>query len=197
MNIARIKISNKIEIPLNIPNLLSLYRILVSPFILMMVFFDFELLFAWFISISLITDILDGFIARRFNMQTEIGARLDSIADIGTYLLGFAGIFTFKFSDFGAHIYFLYVFMGFFALTQIFSLIKFKQTSKFHLYSWKIAGYIQGFFFFTLFVFGFNAVFFHLAIWMGYLAFAEHLIIQLVISEMKSNLKGLFWVLKK
>ena len=56
-----------------------------------------------FFAINLITDILDGFIARRFNMETEFGARLDSLADIGTYAMAFIGMIVLE-SDFvGVH----------------------------------------------------------------------------------------------
>ncbi|WP_371412031.1 CDP-alcohol phosphatidyltransferase family protein [Sphingobacterium sp. HMA12] len=33
-------------------------------------------------------------IARLFKLQTEFGAKLDSVADIGTYLMAFMGMIT-------------------------------------------------------------------------------------------------------
>lgn len=44
----------------------------------------FSLLF-----INLATDILDGFIARRLKWESELGARLDSLADLGSYAMAF------------------------------------------------------------------------------------------------------------
>jgi CDP-diacylglycerol--glycerol-3-phosphate 3-phosphatidyltransferase len=75
-----------------IPNILSLYRILVFPFILWLILSGNQQLFAAFITISLISDLLDGLIARTFKMQTKIGALLDSWADLGTYILAFLAI---------------------------------------------------------------------------------------------------------
>src|SRR5580765_5064165 len=72
-----------------IPNILSLYRIIIFPFIFYLLVTKNESLFSLFITISLITDILDGLIARLFKMQTKIGAKLDSWADTGTYILAF------------------------------------------------------------------------------------------------------------
>ena len=166
------------------------------PYILYLGISKQESLFAILLTINLITDVLDGLIARCFNMQTEFGARLDSIADFGTYIAAIAGVFFFKASDFYPHSasFFVFIFLLWFA--HILSLIKFKRLPSLHLYSWKIGGYIQGAFFIVLFVFGFYPLFYYIVIVWGILAFCEHIIIQLMIKEMQSNAKGLYWVLK-
>jgi CDP-diacylglycerol--glycerol-3-phosphate 3-phosphatidyltransferase len=156
-----------------------------------------EIIFVILLIINLITDILDGFIARKFNLQTELGARLDSIADIGTFILAIVGIFIFKKQDFEPYLNSFFIYLSLFILSNILSLLKFHRFPSLHLYSWKIGGYIQGFFFFTLFVFGFNLYFYYFMIIWGVLAFSEHIVIQLIIPEMKSNAKGLYWILKK
>lgn len=179
-----------------IPNLLSLYRLLMFPFILYLGISRQEQLFAIFLTINLITDVLDGLIARSFNMQTELGARLDSIADLGTYIAAIAGIFFFKASDFLPHLGSFYIFIFLLCFAHILSLIKFGRLPSLHLYSWKIGGYIQGTFFIVLFLFDFYPAFYYIMIIWGILAFCEHIIIQLIIKKMQSNVKGLHWVLK-
>lgn len=181
---------------LTIPNLLSFYRLLIFPFILILILKNKEQLFAIFLVINLITDILDGYIARKFKMQTEFGARLDSIADIGTYILAISGVFVFKLNEIEPHLLSLYIFLLLYVLTNLFSLIKFGRFPSLHLYSWKIGGYLQGIFFSILFLFDFYSFIYYPVIIWGILAFSEHLIIQLIITEMKSNSKGLYWVLK-
>ena len=54
----------------NVPNALSLYRVAAAPVILYSIFLDHRLLFAWLIIINLVTDALDGFIARHWKMET-------------------------------------------------------------------------------------------------------------------------------
>jgi CDP-diacylglycerol--glycerol-3-phosphate 3-phosphatidyltransferase len=181
---------------LNIPNALSFYRILSFPLVLWFAISHQESLFVIFLMINLLTDILDGYIARRYHLQTEFGARLDSIADIGTYILAFLGIFLFKIEDFKPHLISFYVFIALFLLSNVLSLIKFKRLPSLHLYSWKIGGYIQGFFFFVLFVFNFSVYLYYFMIIWGVLAFIEHIVIQLKISQMTTNAKGLYWLLK-
>ena len=180
----------------NVPNLLSFYRLLMFPYLLHLGISRQELLFAIFLTINLITDVLDGLIARCFNMQTELGARLDSIADLGTYIAAIAGVFFFKAFDFYPHIVSFSIFIFLLCFAHILSLIKFRRLPSLHLYSWKIGGYIQGAFFIVLFIFGFYPVFYYIMIIWGISAFFEHIIIQLIIKKMQSNVKGLYWVLK-
>jgi cardiolipin synthase (CMP-forming) len=185
------------KIPLTIPNILSLYRIFIFPVIVFSLFKQYEQLFAWLICISLITDILDGWIARAFNMQTEIGAKLDSIADMGTYIVAISGVFVFRAEAIQPHLWSFGIFIGLFVFSHVLSLMKFGRFPSLHLYSWKIGGYIQGFFFFTLFVFNFYTPFYYLMVTWGIASFVEHIIIQLRIKRMRSNAKGLYWVLKE
>ena len=166
------------------------------PYILYLCIRQQEQLFSILLTINLITDVLDGLIARCFNMRTELGARLDSIADLGTYIAAIAGVFFFKASDFYPHLGSFFTFISLLFLAHILSLIKFRRLPSLHLYSWKIGGYIQGAFFIVLFLFDFYTVFYYIMIVWGVLAFSEHIIIQLIIKKMQSNAKGLYWILK-
>ena len=74
-----------------IPNILSIFRIILIPLVAWLILFDYflhALITTLFIAVS---DFLDGFIARLFNAQSEIGSYLDSIADkafiISAYML--------------------------------------------------------------------------------------------------------------
>ena len=186
----------KNPIPLNIPNIISLYRLLSFPIILWIAFAGEERLFAILLCINLVTDILDGLIARVFKMETAIGAKLDSLADIGTYICAFTGIYLFKSEELLPHIYSFGTLLGLIIFCNIFSLIKFKESASLHLYSTKIGGYIQGTFFFVLFLFNFYTPFYYFMVIWGILSFIEHFIVQLKLKEMKSNSKGLYWVMK-
>lgn len=182
---------------LTIPNLITSYRVLVFPLILYFALSGKENLFTIFIVINFLTDIIDGYIARRFKMESEIGAKLDSFADNLTYLLAFIGMYIFKLNDLMPHYVSFLVFIGFLVLTVIVSLIKFGKFPSFHLYMTKVGGYIQGAFFICLFTFGFITPFYYFVIAWGIIGAIEHLVIQMVIPEMRSNLKGLYWVLKE
>lgn len=181
---------------INIPNALSFYRLLTFPVILYLAIAGYEQAFAVLIIINLLSDVVDGLLARVLKQETEFGARLDSIADISTYFLVFLGIWMFKRHDFAPHVFSFSVFIGLLVLALLLSLIKFGRFPSLHLYSWKIGGYIQGFFFFILFAFGFYTPLYYFMIVWGILAFIEHIIIQLMIPRMISNAKGLYWVIR-
>lgn len=155
-----------------------------------------ENLFIIFFIINLLTDVADGFIARKLNMQSEFGAKIDSMADNFTYILAFTGIYIFKWEDFEPHKTTFLIFISFLVFTVILSLLKFGKFPSFHLYTTKIAGYIEGAFFIFLFTVGFITPFYYLMIASGILGAIEHISIQLVIPEMRSDVKGLYWVLK-
>ena len=65
----------------NIPNILTICRILLIPCIIVMLIQEkYDIAIILFIS-SGITDILDGYVARKFNIVSDIGKLLDPFAD--------------------------------------------------------------------------------------------------------------------
>lgn len=67
--------------PINIPNALTILRIVLVPVFLHLLFEDrFGYAIAVFAAAG-VTDAVDGFIARTFNRKTEFGANLDPFAD--------------------------------------------------------------------------------------------------------------------
>lgn len=76
------KISLKAKDIFSIPNLISCFRMLLIP-VIIWAYCEKEsgLLTAIFVALSAFTDVLDGKIARRFNMVTDIGKALDPVAD--------------------------------------------------------------------------------------------------------------------
>lgn len=187
----------KNEYLLTIPNILSFYRLFSFPVLLAIALFGYRQLFSVLFIINLITDILDGFIARRFNLKTNIGSRIDSLADVGSYILAAIGIYLFKWYLFQPYMPSFLIFLAFVFATDIFSLIKFGKFTCLHLYSVKIGGYIQGFFFFLIFTYGFFPIYYYFMITWGILAFIENLTVQILIREMQTDMKGLYWIMKE
>jgi cardiolipin synthase (CMP-forming) len=77
---------------MNLPNLISLARLLLSP---LMLFLEFSKAIAFFILLAL-TDALDGFLARRLKQESSLGKVLDPLAD-KTLLLIALYTFTYRF----------------------------------------------------------------------------------------------------
>lgn len=69
---------------LNIPNSLTLFRIFLVPFLVVVLLTKFEGKEIWGVTIFLVaaaTDMLDGYLARRRGQVTSLGMLLDPIAD--------------------------------------------------------------------------------------------------------------------
>lgn len=64
-----------------IPNIISFFRLALIPFIVWSFFLNVDFLCAGLIVLSGVTDLLDGYIARRFDMISPLGKALDPIAD--------------------------------------------------------------------------------------------------------------------
>ncbi len=178
---------------LNVPNAISLYRLLMFPVILTIGILGYERGFVILFCINLLTDIVDGFIARNFHMQTNFGATLDNLADIGTYILAIFGLFAFKWAEVKPYSWLLFLFLSLFVLSYGVAFLRFGKVPGLHLYSAVIAGYLQGAFFFALFAFGFWLWFYYLAVGWGVIAYTEKIILLLRIPGIKSGLKGLYW----
>jgi cardiolipin synthase len=70
-----------VSIPTSIPNMITLGRILLVPIIIWAIASDqMALAFAVFI-IAGVSDAVDGFLAKRFHLTSELGALLDPLAD--------------------------------------------------------------------------------------------------------------------
>jgi CDP-diacylglycerol--glycerol-3-phosphate 3-phosphatidyltransferase len=153
--------------------------------------------FILLLSINLITDILDGLIARVFKLQTNFGARLDSLADMGTYLAAFTAFIYLEWSFVSAHGWAFSVLVFLWLLPQLICLIRFGRPPHFHLWSNKFAGYMQGIFIFTYFNWGNSEIFFMIMWVISVLAFLEELVVAVRIPQLRANLKGVFWMIRE
>lgn len=66
---------------MSVPNLITIFRILLVPAVVWAIGVGEAELAFWLFLAAGVSDGLDGFIAKRFGMQTELGAYLDPVAD--------------------------------------------------------------------------------------------------------------------
>jgi cardiolipin synthase len=90
------RVANRGACTLSIPNLITLGRILLVPVVVWAIYNGSMLLAFMLFLIAGISDAVDGFLAKRFNMSSELGAYLDPLADktliVSIYVtLGIAG----------------------------------------------------------------------------------------------------------
>lgn len=66
---------------LNFPNILTILRILLIPVFITSILYDRYLQALFIFLAAALTDVLDGYVARSRNQQTQLGAFLDPLAD--------------------------------------------------------------------------------------------------------------------
>ena len=65
----------------NLPNLITVIRIFLVPLFVILVVYHYELYALCIFIVAGLSDALDGFIARTWNLKTRVGTYLDPIAD--------------------------------------------------------------------------------------------------------------------
>lgn len=66
---------------MTIPNMLTIFRMLLVPVFAFLFLSDMKLQAILVFALAGITDVLDGWVARRFKMESDIGKLLDPLAD--------------------------------------------------------------------------------------------------------------------
>lgn len=119
-------------------NLLSAARILLI--LVLLLIYEHT---AWFVTLYLLaglTDILDGFVARRTHTQSELGARLDSVADL--FLFAVVLMVLFRWVGDGLRLFLPWVLMVIVirCISLIFSVVKYRKAVFLHTWANKLTG---------------------------------------------------------
>lgn len=179
-------------------NGITLYRLLAAPVLLYLVLNRYLDIFPWLLGFSFFTDVLDGFLARRYRVNSVLGARLDSIADDLTVLVAIVGLFYLR-PQFFQEQFPVIVSLIILFLTQVtMALVRYGTVSSFHTYLAKTATLFQGIFL-ILFFFTLSPILplFYLAAAVTMLQLIEEIILLLLFPRSRTDVKGLYWVLKE
>jgi CDP-diacylglycerol--glycerol-3-phosphate 3-phosphatidyltransferase len=122
----------------NIPNILSSFRLFAAPFLLFIAWQGWPNLFLAILAISLLSDAIDGFIARRLNVTSKAGARLDSWGDFVTYLTVPLCAWWLWPEILQREAFFVLTGIIFFLLPALTGFIKFKMLPSYHTWAAKI-----------------------------------------------------------
>jgi cardiolipin synthase (CMP-forming) len=179
-----------------VPNILSAYRLAVIPLLVFLIFRGARHAFAVLFLISLVTDILDGVIARVFRQQTALGARLDSYADLGTQLTAIFGVLRLEPAFVRAHWREIAIIVTAYLGPTAVGFLRFRQAPSLHLWSTKLAAYAFGIFFATYFFWGYLPPIFLAFLACMVFSGLEETAVILVLPALRSNVRGLYWVLK-
>lgn len=180
----------------NLADWLSFYRVAMAPILLLIVFLDFRLLFAWTLTISYLTDAMDGYIARKLKTTSPRGAQLDSLGDQLTFVVAVVGLFFFG-SDFMLkNLWLILIAMTPFLAQMLLAFKKYGKPTAFHTYLAKFLAVIQAIFILWLLFFGPIYWLFYLIIVLSIFKSLEEIILIFLFDNWVADVKGLYWGLK-
>jgi phosphatidylglycerophosphate synthase len=179
-------------------NGVTLYRIIAAPVLLILLFTKQYDIFKWLLGISFFTDLIDGYLARKFKVTSILGAKLDSIGDDLTVLVGLIALFVLKLEFIKQHVIIFIILFVLFIIQTTYAFIRYRKMTNFHTYLAKTAALLQGIFLILAF---FTAepslILFYTAAIVTMLELIEEIILVGLLSQWQANVKGIFWALKK
>ena len=146
------------------------------------------------IIISIGSDLIDGPIARWLDQVSEIGAKLDTIADACTVLATILGLYLFERATLQPELPWLYLFLASYAAAAIACLAKFGVLPAYHLYLSKTAAFLAGAFIVWLYVVDYSRQFFLAVMGLGLLANFESLLTTLRLKRFRTDIGSLFFL---
>lgn len=181
-----------------IVNAITFYRLLAAPVLLFLLFSDQLAIFKWLLVVSFLTDAIDGYLARKYRVTSVFGSILDSVSDDLTIAVAIFGI-TLVNLEFLWKEMALVVVQVLLFITQIcFALIRYRKISSFHTYLAKFVTIFQGIFL-VLFYWLPEPIYllFYAVSTLTILDLLEETVLVLVIPRWETDVKGLYWVIKK
>jgi len=179
-------------------NGITVYRLIAAPVMIVLIITGNLDIFKWLLPVSFFTDLIDGYLARKFKVISIMGAKLDSIADDLTIVAAIVGLFFFKLSFIREEITWVVILLALYLLETIFSLTRYRKLSGFHTYIAKCAALFQGFF--LIFIFLLNQPIY----WLFYSAailtaidLMEEITLIFLLPKWEANVKGIYWVLMR
>jgi phosphatidylglycerophosphate synthase len=183
--------------PYYIINSITLYRLLAAPVLIFLVFSGNINMFKWLIAFSFFTDAIDGFLARKFKVVSRMGSKLDSIADDLTMTAGIFGVFLLKPYLVQQELFLIITMLVLLFIQMLLAFVRYRKMTSFHTYIAKVAAVLQACFLILLFFLP------DIPFWLFYFAAAftildliEEIILIFVLPGWKTDVKGLFWVLR-
>ena len=179
-------------------NGITFFRVIAAPFLLALLFTGRYDIFKWLLGVSFFTDLIDGYLARKYKVTSIFGARLDSLGDDLTVLIGIIGLVVMKPAFIKQEIVLLILLLVLFLVQIIYAFIRYGKMTNFHTYLAKTAAVLQGvFLLLTFFTERINLFLFFAAAIITALELIEETILISLLPEWEANVKGLYWVIKK
>jgi cardiolipin synthase len=175
----------------SVPNMITSIRFVLAPFLLYFAFTKELFLFTTLFYICAISDYVDGPIARRFNMASELGSFLDNLADELLLLSGLAFMYLLKSEIMLDNLAIFVVFLSIYAVERILFYGLHNGKPRLHLYSGKT--FARAYYLFLPLMFFVNDYrpFLYLILSLGTITLIEQSVIYLKYKEIDTEMKSI------
>lgn len=180
----------------NAPNLLSAFRLIAAPFLLYLAWTDRPGLFLALLAITLLSDAVDGFVARRLHVASELGTRLDSLGDLAIYLVIPLCAWWLWPDIIRREAGFVLLVLTAFVIPPIAGLLKFRQLTSYHTWFAKTVAVLMSVAIFFLFMTDIAWPFRCAAVLLC-LSACEEIAITLRLTELRSNVRSYWHVIRQ
>lgn len=179
-------------------NGITCYRIIAAPALLWLIFDNQLQLFKWLLLISFLSDAVDGFLARRYQVVSMMGSRLDSVGDDLTVGVAVIGLLKWNLDFILDHWIWVALLCFLFSLHLVMALLRYGKMTAFHTYMAKAAAVLQAIFLLASFFFSPPSILlFQSVAGLTALGLLEEIVLIRLLPEYRFNVKGLYWVLKE
>jgi phosphatidylglycerophosphate synthase len=179
----------------HVPNAISMARIAAAPLLMALALAGQRRWFTIILVIALLSDMLDGWLARTWHLESKRGAQLDSVGDTLLLFATILGIWTFHRAVIADNASLCGAMIGLWALENVASLVRYRRLSSFHTYCSKTAGYVLGIYVGVLFLYGHQPWLLYLAAGLSIVGSLEEFALLAMLREWRADVGGLWWVL--
>jgi phosphatidylglycerophosphate synthase len=177
----------------NIADWFSFYRIFAAPFLLLLIWLDIRMFFAWLLLISYSTDAIDGYLARKLKITSPRGSQLDSFGDQITLVIGLIGLYYFENEFIKTNLTLIVIAFIPYILQMIIAYIKYGKATAFHTYLAKLSAIMQSVFILHSLFFSPDNHLFYIMIIIGLLETFEEITLIFMYKHWTSDVKGIYW----
>ena len=177
----------------SIPNILSLLRLALVPVLVGLASAQRGDMFLVVLAVSLLSDVLDGYLARKLGLVSELGAKLDSWGDILTYAAMILGLHLIWPDIFDKQAEFLFAAMMSFILPTLLAFRKFGAYPSYHTWGAKLAAVLMAPAYYVLILADADS-FFRVVILFHLLVAAEEMAITFILNRPRSNVGSVFYL---